>query len=470
LLTGGISCYRKARVARAEPSKTLLTAVVKQGPLVVTVRGSGDIRSVESVKIIPRIKRGVVITYLIPDGTQVSSNDVIARFNTDEMERKIKDIDVNLSDAQNRLLSAQTELEIQVMDNTSNLKKAEQDLESARMTLQKQKEGNEPMDRRNAEVKLQTADSDYTRKQRRYEELKDLVKEGFVTEDEVEEERIQLETSKLSAETAAIEKRLLNDYTIPLNRTASQATMDKAATDLEKCRKQSEALYRTKNQAVEVAQRAVDRVKLDLDAAREELVALEVRAPLFGMVMYGNPDQPWRRGEIEVGANFQPGQVLMTIPDRSAMQAVINIPEADIRNVKVGQQATVTVEALGERTFSGAITKVAEVANSGGGWGTDVKEFKVEVALGNSGDLRPGFSCQCEIVTETVPSAIYLPVHAVFRDGEKFFVYPFGAAAADGRLEVTIGRSSIQYVEIVKGLTPDVRVYLNPPEAPAPKS
>jgi RND family efflux transporter MFP subunit len=469
LLAGGVSCYRKARVSRMEPAKTVLTAEVKQGPLIVTVRGSGDIRSIESVKIIPRIKRGVVITYLVPDGTQVSSNDVIARFNTDEMERKIKDIEINLSDAQNRLLSAQTELEIQVMDNTSNIKKGEQDLESARMALQKQKEGDEPMERRNAEVKLQTAESDYSRKQRRYEELKTLVKDGFVTEDEVEEERIQLETSKLSSETAAIEKRLLNDYTIPLNRTSSEATLAKALTDLEKSRKQTDALYRTKKQAVEVAQRAVDRIKLDMEAAEEELSALGVKTPISGMLMYGNPDQPWRRGEIEVGANFSPGQVLMTIPDRSAMQAVINIPEADIRNVRVGQQATVTVEALGERNFSGRITKVAEVANSGGGWGGDVKEFKVEIALGSAGDLRPGFSCQAEIITETVPSAVYLPVHAVFRDGEKFYVYPVSGGAADGRREVVIGRSSIQYVEIVKGLTPGMRIYLNPPEAPASK-
>lgn len=465
----GIGCDRRPHGGAAEPGKTALTAEVRQGPLVVTVKGSGDIQSVDSAKIIPQIKRGVVLTYLIPDGTLVSSNDVVARFNTDDMERKIKEIEVNLSDVQNRLLSAKTDLEIQVMDNASNLAKYEQDLESARMALEKQKEGVEPMDRRNAEVKLQTAESDHARKQRRYEELKDLVKDGFVTEDEVEEERIQLETSKLSAETAAIEKRLLNDYTIPLNRTAAEVAMAKAQTELEKGRKQTEALARTKQQAVDMARRVEERVELELAGAHGELTALTVRAPISGMVMIGNPSQPWRRGDIEVGGSLSPGQVLMTIPDRSAMQAVINIPEADIRNVKAGQQASVMVEALGGRTFSGAITKVAEVANAGGGWGPDVKEFKVEIALGNISDLRPGFSCQAEIVTETIPSAVYLPVHAVFRDGDKYFVYPVVVGEPDGRREVVIGRSSIQYVEILKGLTPGMRVLLTPPDVSLPK-
>ena len=469
LMIGGVSCYQKARNAKAAPAKLLLTAEVKQGPLIITVRGSGDARSVESVKIIPPVKRGVVITYLIPDGTQVSSNDVVARFNTDDMERKIKDLDVALSDAQNKLLSARTDLEIQIMDNTSTVKKCEQDLEAARMTLKKLQEGDEPMQRRNAEVKFQTTTSDATRRQRRYEELKDLVKDGFVTEDEVEEERIQLETSKLAAETAEIEKKLLNDYGIPLNRTAAEATLAKAGTDLEKARKQTDALFRTKSQAVEAAQRAADRVKADLDVAHDELTALEVRSPIAGMLMYGNPDEFWRRGDITVGANFSPGQVLMTIPNRASMQAVINIPEADIQSVKVGQPVTVIVEALANRSLSGSVTKVAEVANSGGWVASDVKEFKVEIALKEARELRPGFSCQAEIVTDTIPSALYLPVHAVFRDSGKFYVYPASGTTGE-RDEVTVGRSSVQYVEILSGLKAGAKVYLNPPEPPAPKS
>jgi HlyD family secretion protein len=421
------------------------------------------------VKVIPAVKRNVTVTYLIPDGTVVSSNDVLARFNTDEMDRKIKDLDVALSDASNKLFSAKTDLDIQAMDNASALKKCEQDLEAARMALEKRREGDEPMERRNAEVKVQTAESDYARRKRRYEELKDLVKEGFVTEDEVEEERIQLETAKLSAETAGIEQRLLKDYTQPLSRTAAEAALAKSQTELEKARKQTEALYRSKSQAVDASQRALDRVKTDLENARNELAALEVHAPIGGMAMHGNPDELWRRGDINVGANYYPGQVLMTIPNRSAMQAVVNIPEADIQNVKVGQSATVAFEALPERSFSGTLTKVAEVANSGGWWSSDVKEFKVEISLKDARELRPGLSCQAEIVTETIPSALYLPVHAVFRESEKFFVYPTSGSEGE-RQPVTIGRSSVQFVEILSGLKAGQQVYLNPPEPRAPKS
>ena len=459
LLAGG--CHKGGDQERV--GKAALSAEVKQGPLVITVRGSGDIRAKESSKIIPPIKKQAMITFLAADGSAVSSNDVVARFNTDDIERRVRDLESAALEASNKLGNARTDLEIQALDNMSTLKKAEQDLDAARMELEKLVKGDDPMEERNAEVKLQTAESEATRKQRRYEELRSLLKEGFVTEDEVEEERLQLETAKLASETAGIEKRLLADYTMPLKKAAAEAALAKATTELEKARKQTQALYLNKKQAVDAAQRVVERATGDLEQAREEMEAYVVHAPNNGTLMYGNPDEQWRRGEITVGANYYPGQVLMTLPNRAVMQAVINIPEADIQNIKVGQQVTVTVEALSERSFAGEVTKVAEVANAGGWWSSDVKEFKVEVGMKEGRELRPGFSCRAEIVTETISSAVYLPVHTVFRDGDKFYVYPVGARDG-GRTEVKTGRASVQFVEIVDGLKPGNRVYLNPPE------
>jgi HlyD family secretion protein len=452
-----------------KPFASALTVEVKQGPLVITVRGSGDVRARNSKKIIPPIKRQAMITFLIPDGSQVVSNTVVARLNTDDIERRMKDLESAVMDASNKLVNARTDLEIQVMDNTSTLKKTEQDLQAARMELQKLIQGDDPMERRNAEVKLQIAESDFARRQRRYEELRGLLKEGFVTEDEVEEERLQLETAKLSVETTAIEKRLLNEYSLPLKQAAAEAALAKATTEMDKAHKQTQALYSNKRQAVDSAQRVVDRAVADLDLVCEEMRAYEVRAPGDGVLMYGNPDESWRRGDISVGGNYSPGQVLMTIPNRAAMQAVINIPEADIQNIKAGQPVTVTVEALADRNFAGTVTKVAEVANAGGWWSGDLKEFKVEIELANGRELRPGFSCRAEIVTDTIPAALFLPVNAVFRDGEKFHIYE--AAAGHGvRTEIKIGRSSVQFVELLTGLKPGTRVYLNPPAKAPEKS
>ena len=231
-----------------------LTATAARGPLVISIQGSGDIRAMNAVKISPEIKRPSAISSLIPDGSLVKSNDVIALFNTDDIDQRIKDLEVALSEAETKLVSAKTGLDIQLMDNKSFLTIAEQGVASSTLELQKFLKGDEPMDRRNAEVKAKTAESEYMRKKRGYEELQGLLKDGFVTEDEIDEERVKLETTKLSMETAIIEKKLLEDYTIPLNNAAAEAALAKAKTELEKARKQTEAFLLAKTQAVESSQ------------------------------------------------------------------------------------------------------------------------------------------------------------------------------------------------------------------------
>jgi multidrug efflux pump subunit AcrA (membrane-fusion protein) len=260
---------------------------------------------------------------------------------------------------------------------------------------------------------------------------------------------------------------LLNDYTIPSKKASFEVAVTKAATEQEKTFKQNAALWRSKLQAVEACRRDMDRVESDVGAARKELESLEVHAPADGIVMYGDPEETWRRGEIQVGGTFHPGQVLMTIPDRTEVQAVVNIPESDIQNVRTGQTATITVEALPDRAFQGKVTKVWEVANAGGWWSSDVKEFKVEVSVRDGAELRPGFSCEVEIVTDVIPSARYLPVQAVFRDGDRYVVYPADRAGAP--LDVKLGRASTAFVEIPNDLVPGTRVLLNPPAKPRGK-
>lgn len=453
---------RCVRSTPGESSVAALSAPVKRGPLVITVRGSGEIRAKDANKIVPQIKRMAALSYLVTEGQSVQSNEVVARFNTDEAERRLSDGESALSSAEQNLLTAQTELEIQRMDAATNLKLAEQTLASAQRELEKLRQGDAPLERRNAELKVATTTSKAERTRKRYAEIKDLLTEGFVTEDQVEEERIGAETAEVEKETAQVELQLYNQYTMPLKQATAENAVAKAETELEKTRKQNEVQVRSREQAVQVAQRNLDRAKYELGQAKDELGALEVKAPAAGVVTYGDPENPWRRGEIVVGANLSPGQVLMTIPGVANMQAVINVPEADVHRVRKEQPVTVTVEALPGRTFAGKIAMVAEVANAGGWWGSAVKEFKVDITLDDARDLKPGFSCDAEIVTDVVGEALQVPVQAVFQEGEEYVVYREGKRQP--RTKVTIGRASNTQVEITAGLEEGDRVLLSIPE------
>jgi len=436
-------------------------AEVEQGPLVVTVRASGEVLSRDANRIIPKIKRSVLVSFMVPEGSRVKKGDIIAQFNPDELDQRISEGEAILVDRELAVNSAKTDLEIQELDNNNALKLAEQAVDDAELELKKFSEGDEPKDRRNAELKIATSISERERSIRKHAEATELLKEGFITEDQVEEERIAKETAEVEAETAQLELEILNAYDLPLRRNKALSNLDKAKTELEKTLKKNEVQGQNKRQAYETAVRARDRAATDLDALRKEREDYDLKSPIDGVVNYGDPGNQWRRGEIQVGMNLNPGEVLITIPDMSAMMANINVPEADVDKVKAGQAATVYIEAMGRRTFNGEVVRVAEVANPSGWMSSDVKEFKVEVAIPSGDGLRPGFSCDVEVIVDQIAEALLLPIQAVFRDGEQWVVYK-GSSTRPEKTPLQIGRISVTHVEVIGGLKKGDRVLLNP--------
>ncbi|HMP89182.1 MAG TPA: efflux RND transporter periplasmic adaptor subunit [Kiritimatiellia bacterium] len=458
LVLAGRSCYRTGGTSTASS----LYAQVDQGPLVVTVRAAGEILSRDANRIIPRIKRGAVVAFMVPEGSRVSKGDVIAQFATEEMDRRISEAEATLSDRELRVVSARTDLEIQLLDNANGFKLANQAVSDAEMEWKKFLEGDEPKDLRNAELRIATTISKFDRSVKKYAEAKELLKEGFITEDQVEEERIAMETAEVDAESARLEMAILKEYDLPLRRNKIDSTLNKARTELEKTTKLNEVHLQNREQALDNAIRMRDRALLELDNLVKEREDFDVRAPIDGVVNYGDPANPWRRGDIQAGMNWNQGEVLMTIPNMSDMQAIINVPEADVDKISPGQSAMIYVEAMGRRTFSGEVHRVAEVANPGGWMSTDVKEFRVEITIPNGVGLRPGFTCDVEITVDRIESALLLPIQAVFRDGEQWVVFKGSASRAE-KVPVAIGRTSVTQVQILDGLKKGDRVLLNPP-------
>ena len=455
-------CRGPARAGADGPAA--LTAPVTSGPMLITVRASGEVRARLASKVIPQIKRDETVNFLVPEGTHVASNDVVARLATDEIDRRILDAETKLADAESKELAARTDVEIQLLDNATTVAVASQTVRSAKLELEKFSQGDSPMDRRKAQLKVETTASEAERSKKRYAEAKQLLEQGFITEDQVEEERIKMETSRVDSETAQQELKSLHDYELPLKEATARNAQAKADAELEKALKTSSVQLATKKQAHEAAQRLREKARQDLDQLKEDRVAYDVKSPTDGIVTYGDVDNPWHRNEVQVGMKLSPGEVLLTIPDMSRLQAVVDVPEADVHKVAVGQRVTITVEAMSGRTFAGAVERVAEVANPSGWLESAVKEFRVTILLDDAAGLRPGFSCEAEIVVDSLPNAVQVPVQAVSRDGVEYVAYRPPGGAAD-RTVVTVGKSSTTHVQILSGLKAGQSVLLVRPPA-----
>jgi HlyD family secretion protein len=147
-------------------------------------------------------------------------------------------------------------------------------------------------------------------------------------------------------------------------------------------------------------------------------------APFNGIVT----NLPVREGEtMIVGIQSSAGSTLMTLADMSVVTAEVKVDETDIVNVKLGQSADVSVDALPGKVFKGHVTEVGDqallrstgLATSQTTSGTEeAKDFKVVVTLDqipgqNNDELRPGLSSTAKITTDRKENILVIPIQAI---------------------------------------------------------
>ncbi|MCU1327505.1 MAG: secretion protein HlyD family protein [Bryobacterales bacterium] len=143
-------------------------------------------------------------------------------------------------------------------------------------------------------------------------------------------------------------------------------------------------------------------------------------APIDGLVTY----LPVRVGETVVpGVQNSAASTIMTIADMSIVTAEVKVDETDIVNVKLGQPAEITVDAIPNRTFTGHVIEIGNTAilrSTGLAASTsttssqEAKDFKVVVAMDNPPDeIRPGLSCTAKVTTATRKDALAVPIQAL---------------------------------------------------------
>jgi HlyD family secretion protein len=122
-----------------------------------------------------------------------------------------------------------------------------------------------------------------------------------------------------------------------------------------------------------------------------------------------------RQGEmVVVGIQNQPGTTLMTISDLSAIDAEVKVAEADVLRLSLGHDAAVTLEALAGRRFTGKVVEIGASALPITGSGAAAREFRVVVRLDTPDPLlRPGLTCDAEIVVSERRNVLTVPLQSV---------------------------------------------------------
>ena len=207
--------------------------------------------------------------------------------------------------------------------------------------------------------------------------------------------------------------------------------------------------------------------KAALDAAQERLEArlmergdLTVRAPFAGVVTARFAD-PGAFVTPTTSASASAGASSSSIVELAqGLEAVAKVPESDIGRIQVGQSASVRVDAFPDRRFPARVRQIAPRAEKL----NNVTSFEVKLQLIEPPpELRIGMTADIDFNTGTLAPRTVIPTVAVVTEQGKPGVLLVGAGNQPTFQAVTLGASSGKDTQILEGLKPGTRVFIDLP-------
>ncbi len=155
----------------------------------------------------------------------------------------------------------------------------------------------------------------------------------------------------------------------------------------------------------------IERAQASSSQARDQLSKTTIYSPMVGTITLLNS----KLGERLVATNQFAGTEVMRVADLAHMQAVVDVNENDVVNVKLGHKAKVKIDAYGDRKFKGTVQQIANTGKTtGAGTQEEVTNFEVKIRIDDHDvALRPGLSCTADIETNMVEDAVAVPMQSV---------------------------------------------------------
>ncbi len=215
---------------------------------------------------------------------------------------------------------------------------------------------------------------------------------------------------------------------------------------------------------IETREASLAQAKAILEEAEKNLAKTRVLSPLTGIVT----SLDIKVGETAISSTTNvPGSSLMTIANPASIHTEVNVDEADIADVELGQEAEIVAIAYPDQPMKGSVSSIAISAKQP--TGATSLSFLVDIAFTDTAGvvLRPGMSARAEIFTSDSEPKPAVPLQAVLVEEDRsaslktysVFVLDDGVAR---KREVQVGISDDSYQEIREGLQAGDQVITGP--------
>ncbi|HEY0945898.1 MAG TPA: efflux RND transporter periplasmic adaptor subunit [Opitutaceae bacterium] len=148
-----------------------------------------------------------------------------------------------------------------------------------------------------------------------------------------------------------------------------------------------------------------------LKQSQDQLEKTTIYAPMDGTISSLTSEV----GERVVATGQFSGTEVMRVANLADMEVRVNVNENDVVNVKIGDQARISIDAYPGRRFTGLVKEIASAAKTtGANTQEEVTNFEVRVRISDKDvSLRPGMSANADIETQTVADVVAVPIQSV---------------------------------------------------------
>ncbi|NOT02142.1 MAG: efflux RND transporter periplasmic adaptor subunit [Phycisphaerales bacterium] len=437
---------------------TLHTVARRSFPVII--ESKGELKAKKTTEVKCKVEGRSTIIWLIEEGTTVAEGDLLVRLASDQIDERVQQEEANEASAIAALEAAEKDLEILIDQNLSDIRKSELAVEIAGIELEKYTKGDAVKTLKTNELAIDRVAQSLKRADLEFTAARQLREKGWMTESDYLEKEFALKEAERAVETSNLDLHVFQTYTHPKDLRQRESDVDEAKKELERVRKSALAKEAQRKAEVEAKRAALLNAQNNLKKFREQKEYTEIKAPAPGLVVFDTGNR-WDPAKIAEGGEVFEYQTIVSLPDTTVMIVSVRIHEAKTNLITIGQKATIEIEGIPDVIFSGEVSKIAPLADSRNQWlNPDLKEYETEITLEtNEHDLKPGVTARSEILVSELKDVVAVPLQAVYSKGGKHYVFkPSGPAAEP--IEVNLGESSNDYVEVTSGLDTGERVYL----------
>ena len=284
-----------------------------------------------------------------------------------------------------------------------------------------------------------------------YQDLVDQVEEKRAAEDAA---RAKDETELKQAEDDLTKAQLevtKNDIVSRIDAEKNQETLQEAVQTLQQLRQTFQLKREAAAADIRVLEIQRDRARGTMLYAQGNAAKMTIRSPMDGIVVLNTVWLGSRMGEVQEGDEVRPGVPFMKVVDPAQMDIRVAVNQEDMPELRIGQPATVHLDAYPGLSFPGVLDELAPLGHSGQ-FTDKVRTFVAIFSIrGNNPKLMPDLSASADVELSKLQNVLVVPAQSVINDKGQDYVLLKTTTGFD-KHQVKIGPTNDLDVVIESGL------------------